>query len=481
MENKIKTVCEYGDFQTPLILAEQAISILNKLNLEPSSIVEPTCGKGSFLMASLRAFPHYKNALGIDINQVYTNELIEKIKDPRINIISANFFTYNWKDAIKSLPEPILIVGNPPWITSSELGILRSSNHPQKSNFQGMKGLEALTGKGNFDISEWMLLQYIDWLQKRKGLIAVLCKTTIARKVLIHAWKYGINIGHTRIYKINALKYFNAAVDACFFIVDCTTNICKEKGCDVYETLDDEFPSNTIGYHSNMLISNVMLFNKNKEFIGLDPYYSWRSGVKHDCSKIMELERIDHNYINGNNEIVELEETKIFPLYKSSDINKEHLRLRKYVLVTQIYVGEETEKIKKYAPKTWKYLMSHADKLDKRGSSIYRNKPRFSIFGIGNYSFYPWKVAISGFYKNLKFKVISPIGGKPAMVDDTVYFLGCSSEQEALTLERVLNSDITLNILNSMIFWDNKRPITIELLKWVNISKIYQAILEAEK
>ena len=33
--------------------------------------------------------------------------------------------------------------------------------------------------------------------------------------------------------------------------------------------------------------------------------------------------------------------------------------------------------------------------LDNRKSSIYNKRPRFSIFGIGDYSFSKWKVAIS--------------------------------------------------------------------------------------
>ena len=36
---------------------------------------------------------------------------------------------------------------------------LASPNLPSKSNFQNRKGLDAVTGKANFDISEWMLIQ----------------------------------------------------------------------------------------------------------------------------------------------------------------------------------------------------------------------------------------------------------------------------------------------------------------------------------
>lgn len=36
---------------------------------------------------------------------------------------------------------------------------LRNILEPEKSNFQNSKGMEAITGSANFEISEWMLLQ----------------------------------------------------------------------------------------------------------------------------------------------------------------------------------------------------------------------------------------------------------------------------------------------------------------------------------
>ena len=77
---------------------------------------------------------------------------------------------------------------------------------------------------------------------------------------------------------------------------------------------------------------------------------------------------------------------------KSNDnINK------RWMIVTQRVVGEDTKIIKELAPKTWNYLESYADKLDNRASRIYKGQPRFAIFGVGDYTFAPWKIVISGF------------------------------------------------------------------------------------
>jgi hypothetical protein len=69
--------------------------------------------------------------------------------------------------------------------------------------------------------------------------------------------------------------------------------------------------------------------------------------------------------------------------------------------------------------------------LAKRGSSIYRDKPDFSIFGVGEYTFSPWKVAIAGMYKSLGFVKVGMRDGKPIVFDDTTNFLPCPSEAAA--------------------------------------------------
>ena len=98
-----------------------------------------------------------------------------------------------------------------------------SVNLPQKSNVQGHCGYEAITGKSNFDVSEWMILQHLHWLKGRQGTIALLCKTSVARKILLHIWKQQLSVSATKIFLIDAQKHFNVSVDACLFVIDLST------------------------------------------------------------------------------------------------------------------------------------------------------------------------------------------------------------------------------------------------------------------
>ena len=110
--------------------------------------------------------------------------------------------------------------------------------------------------------------------------------------------------------------------------------------------------------------------------------------------------------------------------------------------------------------------------MNKRASSIYRKRPAFSIFGVGDYSFAPWKVAISGFYKRLKFLVVGPFRGKPVVLDDTSYFLPCQTNGEALYLASLLNSSAARSFYSAFVFWDSKRPITAELLRRLDLRRL---------
>ena len=105
-------------------------------------------------------------------------------------------------------------------------------------------------------------------------------------------------------------------------------------------------------------------------------------------------------------------------------------------------------------------------------SSIYRSRPRFSVFGVGPYSFAPWKVAISGFYKHLNFRCIGPIEGKPVVLDDTCYFLPCQTEHDARIIAQLLNSQTAKGFFRSFIFWDAKRPVTAQLLASLDLAAL---------
>ncbi|WP_310484741.1 SAM-dependent methyltransferase [Chamaesiphon sp. VAR_48_metabat_403] len=467
---------QFGDFQTPDELAWEVVKTL-KLNhkISPKVIIEPSCGKGSFIRASLNEFTHSR-VIGLDINEKYVEaanlSISEYLNSENATIYKSDFFDTDWKSLISNLSDDILIVGNPPWVTSSELSILNSQNIPLKSNFQNRRGIAAITGSGNFDISEWMLLQYVEWLSKREGTIAVLCKYSVARKVIRQVKKRSGNRFSGYLYLIDAKAYFDASVEACLCVL--STNKNSNIDYEVYEDLKAEKASYLIGERDESIVRDTVKYEKWRHLTGQDLKYLWRSGIKHDCSKVMELERVqDALFQNGFGIKYTLEENYLYPLLKSSDIgNGRTLDYRKVVLITQKSIGEDTSIIKDKAPKTWQYLLDYDKLLKNRKSSIYKNKPPYSIFGVGPYSFKNWKIAISGLYKRLSFCLVKPLDGKSVMFDDTVNFLSFETEAEAKFILGLLTSNPSLEFFDSMIFWDEKRPITIDILKRLSLKAV---------
>ena len=225
------------------------------------------------------------------------------------------------------------------------------------------------------------------------------------------------------------------------------------------------------GWVNNNFVSDIVLYQEYSYMDGRSPL-TWWSGVKHDCAKVMELTNNDGQYTNGIGEIVDIEEDMVYPLIKSSDIKGGMISsTRKYVIVTQKTTSDDTEWITIKYPKTYKYLSSHAEFFDNRGSRIYKGRSRFCIFGIGEYSFKPYKIAVSGLYKKPTFTIITPVSGKSVMLDDTCYMLGFDTLDDAVTTLQLLNSKPVQSFIESLIFADAKRVISKDLLMRIDLMK----------
>lgn len=461
---------EYGDFQTPVILAKDVVSLITTKFGVPGSVIEPTCGLGNFLEAAYSVWGATPPYNGYEINQEHCNSAKSRFKSAgNIKIEQRDFFATEWPPLLNQSGDMFtLVIGNPPWVTNATLGALNSTNLPEKSNFQGLRGFDAKTGKANFDIAEWMIIRLVDALPKN-GVLAFLCKTATARKVLIHFWQENTPISNEELYRIDAKKHFDVAVDACLLLLRKSAEV--NTTASVFESLHDTKPVSKFGMEHGELIANLDDYQLNKYLDG-SCNYKWRSGVKHDAADIMELTPSEGGHINGLGENVKIEDDFVYPLLKSSDLGNGRLIPRRHVIVTQTTVGEDTLRIRTKAPRTWAYLEAHSGYLDFRKSSIYRKRPRFSIFGIGEYSFAPWKVAISGLYKGLRFEVVAPIKGKPTMVDDTCYFFPCATEDEARFWAELLNKKDCISFLNSLVFFDAKRPVNIEVLRRVDFAEL---------
>jgi hypothetical protein len=178
---------------------------------------------------------------------------------------------------------------------------------------------------------------------------------------------------------------------------------------------------------------------------------------------------------NRAGEIVDVEPEFVYPLIKGTDLTRSlGGRRERAVSVTQERIGQDTAPLAQRAPRLWRYLEAHAAWFSKRKSSIYRGQPGYALFGIGQYSFAPFKVAISGLHKTPIFRALGPVAGRPVMLDDTCYFLPCSTAPAAAVVTAICNDPIAHGLLAAMRFRDAKRPITKAILERLDFGAILE-------
>jgi hypothetical protein len=483
---------EYGDFQTNNTLASKVTEYVLSKEDSFEFILEPTCGNGSFILASIQQIKSLKKVVGVEIYKPYVWEtkfkilhyFIEskRIYKPEIDIIHANAFEFSYEDLAATTNHlKTLVIGNPPWVTNSELGAISSQNTPEKSNFKKHRGLDAMTGKGNFDIGEYISLIMLDCFQHHEGIFAFLIKNSVIKNLIHDQKRNKYKISGSEKLNIDSKKEFNVSVNASLFLTQLNAKpinpgkasrlqpdfVCKE--FDFYSRQH----LTTFGWYKDKFVNSVEEYDQSSVIDGKSTFV-WRSGVKHDCSKVMEFDDCNGHYKNALGEDVRLENNLLYGLLKSSDLRaKETNSFRKLTIITQRKIGEETSFIKDKFPLTYDYLNLHRDYFEKRKSSIYVGKPDFSIFGVGEYSFAEYKVAISGLYKSTHFTLVGLNDSKPIMLDDTCYFIGFSELASAKIAHYLLNGFWVQQFLKSIIFSDAKRSINKDILMRIDFEQAY--------
>lgn len=465
---------EYGDWQTPAELADRALArMIAGLVPPPRTVLEPTCGTGAFLVAAARRLPGAE-LVGYDIQPAYVEATASKL--PRARVRQADFFAVDWERELARMAAPILVAGNPPWVTSAALGAMRSANLPEKRNWKGLRGLDALTGKSNFDVSEWMILRLLRALAGKEATLAMLCKSAVARRVVELTVREGWGVAPGGLWRIDAARHFDAAVDAVLFVCRLSTGAPADASAwPVHAALDDIEPEGALGLADGVLVADLSAHARSRDLGGRSEP-EWRSGLKHDCAAVMELVPRGGAWVNGNGELADVEPDHVYPLLKSSDVASGRVDPARAVIVPQRSLGEDTTALRGRAPRLWAYLERHRASLEARRSSIYRGKPPFAVFGVGDYSFAPWKVAVSGLHKRLSFRVVGPHEGRPVMLDDTCYFLPFDDEANATRAALALGSDRAADFFRSRIFWDMKRPISKTVLQALDLGQLLAAL-----
>jgi hypothetical protein len=460
-----KALDPFGDFQTPLGLSAAIWQVVDMSDVEV--LVEPTVGEGSFLATTPSDYRYLPwMAYDIDPDYVAQARKVAKERSIRARVQCKDSFQLDETVLRKDVAgKTVLAIGNPPWVTNAAQGALPASNLPPKFNRFGLRGLDAMTGKANFDIAEAILLAVLAALSSAAEVrFAFLVKRSVAVKMAKDVLGTPGLLSAT-FSRIEAQKWFGASVEAGLFqLTFQPTSTVSTDRLLIADTLGGPFAT-TAGLIDGVFVGDLARYAAASAVEARDDdRLVWRQGVKHDLSKVLELQSTDSGLINGFGEKVDIEDEILCPFFKSSDIANGRPSRRWFPLYQHDLSGPLLDLTQRW-PKLASYLWTHRPRFAARGSSIYRGKPDFMLFGVGSYTLAPFKVAISGFYKEPCFTLLRPDeAGRPPLVDDTCYILPFDNEYEAKIMVEYLNSTRVQDFLLSVADITAKRPFTKEIL-----------------
>lgn len=158
-------------------------------------------------------------------------------------------------------------------------------------------------------------MQLINEYRDSNTVIAMLCKTSVARNIFKEPKRNYINFSSCNILDFDAAKVFGISASACVLVIQLSKNKISSDVCNVYDFEKPETVKSQFGYADGQFYSNLDIDTEN--FDGRC-CFEWRQGVKHDCSKVMELTLRNGMLQNGQKKTVQIEDDIVFPLIKSS-------------------------------------------------------------------------------------------------------------------------------------------------------------------
>jgi hypothetical protein len=456
-----------GDFQTPVELAREVWKLLPGTD----AIVEPTVGTGAFLEAApeeTRRLPWRCFDLLAE-HVVTSRERAQRLGFDDAVIFNQDAFALSPTDFDLSPDTRVLAVGNPPWVTSAAQGAAGQANLPEKRNRLGLRGLDALTGKANFDIAEAVLLALLDALRRQSEVhLAFLLKRSVAlrlsRQLLGRPGFEGFSFAH-----IDARRHFGVGVEAGLLQFRRTLS---ESSTDriLISTHLGAAPSRQAGLVAGDFVEDLQAYKPVAHLEARDSNaIAWRQGLKHDLARVLELRRrADGQLVNGYDELVDIEEQALYPFWKGADIAAQRGASRLFPLYQETLAGP-VRGLETRWPKLAGYLEHHRVAFAARRSRIYEGRWPYALFGVGEYLLAPYKVAVSGLHRPARFCLLRPQGGRPSLVDDTSYLLPFTSEREAAVACGFLNSEPVSTFLSCLVDRFAKRPYTKAVLKRVRL------------
>jgi hypothetical protein len=498
----------FGEYYTPPALAElgveEAASRVDGFG--DGVVVDPGCGAGAFLIAALRrkrrateggsggpadALDRLSSTVvGIDVNPVavaaartaYLLALLPTVADADVDRLSIPVFLGDALGLADDAPttgvegRTSVLVGNPPWIPWERLPEaqkerLRAGPIDRLDLFDH-RGASARLGHANDDLSLPFVWTCLDRYLRDGGVATFVLKRDHLRGpagrlvrtgrvgsrslALDHVHDFGSVDPFGGVDAAAALYVFRVGADA----PDAGPGLEDDSAVPttVWEERDDaaRLTDATSAFASLSALRSAVARTET----GLtpvdadDPASPWRR-VDASVAAVGECDyRVRHGlkddakavFSVDDDVLGRIESTHVYPYLRSKHVVKWGLFGHDRFLVPQRKAGEaNADELAREAPATYDYLESNRERLEDRGSSWFDGGPFYSLFGLGPYTWAPYKVVWCRLGFKPHFAVVSTVddpalGRKTVVPGDHCMFVACDDADEAHYLCALLNA-----------------------------------------
>lgn len=418
------------------------------------------------------------------------------------------------------------VVGNPPWIKweflaeeyKKKLGVLYLKIYKLFSHH----GMRAAIGYAHDDISIVFTYVALDKYLKLGGKLAFLLKQTLYkslagkefRKFSVEKITGNIPVQALKVHdlvKISPFRYTQSETSLIIIQKGAQTTYPvpyliweMENGKSPSEISDDfdlakvlkliniverdAYPEPSLGDSTAPWVTVPKGEKPQQLPFGINPY-EVRHGIADDLDQVFQVKILEktptgllriQNALRGKTKvrqvIREVEPNLVYPLLKPAYVKRWKIIGYDYVILPQRKYGQNNEQeLSTNNPYTYRYLLDFKSELEKRASRWFKGRPFYTVFGLGEYTFKPYKVVWSAIGYLPDFAVANSVvdaylGGKVLIPDNTIGYIPLDSSDEAYFLCALLNS----SYIKSMIAYKSTKSkwgVSVELIKQLPLPK----------
>ncbi|MCS7298316.1 MAG: SAM-dependent methyltransferase, partial [Bacteroidia bacterium] len=391
------------------------------------------------------------------------------------------------------------IVGNPPWINWEHLpDKYRQSLKPlwERYGLFPHGGIDTILGKGKKDIAQLMTYVVCDMLLKPQGKLGFIITQSVFKTAGagegFRRWEIPSPSGQAptplkviEVHDLVELQPFEAASNRTAVIIlqkgqpttypvpyilwrKGNTSFTPESSLsEVYEATQryalTARPINPQEATSVWLTLSEDTTQAIQKVLGPSAYEAHAGAYSGGANAVYWLQVIDHrpdgllivqNITEGAKiklpDVIEaVEPDLVYPLLRGRDIQRWRAVPSAHILMVQdpkTRRGIDEVLMQEKYPKTYGYLKRFEPVLRQRKSRgisdmLKKGAPFYTMFGVGDYTFAPWKVVWTRIAK-IEAAVVSTREGKPVIPQETITLVACDYPEEAYYIAALVNSSL---------------------------------------